>query len=260
MTDPKLWRDTVQALRFFSRLPLPALSGEADPHGLPDFAELARVVPLVGLVLGGMTGLVLLPASLVWPPMVAALVCVGAGVVMTGAFHEDGLADTADSLGGVTPERRLEIMKDSRIGTFGAAALIIGLLLKVTAIASLVGAAGAGRTALALAAAGAVSRMAAMALSYYLPAARPDGAASATGTPSPAAWQAGCLTALATGLLAWPAAGFTGVLLGLAAAAGLAGLAVRFARAHIGGHTGDVAGATQQCVEIAVLLVWLIFA
>ncbi|WP_204312911.1 adenosylcobinamide-GDP ribazoletransferase, partial [Stenotrophomonas maltophilia] len=70
MTDPKLWRDTVQALRFFSRLPLPALPGEADPHGLPDFAELARVVPLVGLVLGGLAGLVLLPASLLWPPMI----------------------------------------------------------------------------------------------------------------------------------------------------------------------------------------------
>lgn len=260
MTDPKLWRDTVQALRFFSRLPLPALPGESDPHGLPDFAELARVVPLVGLVLGGLAGLVLLPASLLWPPMLAALICVGAGIVMTGAFHEDGLADTADSFGGMTVERRLEIMKDSRIGTFGAAALIIGLMLKATAIAGLVTAAGAGRTALALAAAGAVSRMAAMALAVHLPAARPEGAAYATGTPSPAAWQAGCLTALALGFLAWPAAGFIGVLLGLGVVAGLAAGAVQFARRHVGGQTGDIAGATQQCTEIAVLLVWLIFA
>jgi adenosylcobinamide-GDP ribazoletransferase len=260
MTETNIWRDTVQALRFFSRLPLPPLPGEADPHGLPDFAELARVVPLVGLVLGGIAGLVLISASLLWPPMIAALLAVGVAIVITGAFHEDGLADTADSFGGMTPERRLEIMKDSRIGTFGASALIIGLLLKVTALASLVAEVGAGRTALALAAAGAVSRMAAMALAVYLPAARPDGAAYATGKPSENAWLIGCLTAGAISLLAWPAAGFAGLVTGLVGAAIIATLSIRFARAHIGGQTGDLAGATQQCVEIACLLLWLIFA
>ncbi|MGL4288864.1 MAG: adenosylcobinamide-GDP ribazoletransferase, partial [Phreatobacter sp.] len=70
----------------------------------------------------------------------------------------------------------------------------------------------------------------------------------------------GCLTALALGFLAWPVAGFTGVLLGLGAVVGLAAGAVQFARRHVGGQTGDIAGATQQCTEIAVLLVWLIFA
>lgn len=260
MTDPTLWRDTLKALRFFSRLPLPPLPGEADAHGPPDFSALARVVPLVGLVLGGLAGLALVPAALVWPPVIAALIAVGLGIVMTGAFHEDGLADTADSFGGMTPERRLEIMKDSRIGTFGAAALIIALSLKTAAIASLIADVGAGRTALALAAAGAVSRMAAIALVVYLPPARPDGAGQAVGAPSVDAWQTGCLLAAGLGFLAWPAAGFVGAVLGLAAAAGLASLALRFARAHVGGQTGDLAGAAQQSIEIALLLTWLIFA
>jgi adenosylcobinamide-GDP ribazoletransferase len=255
-----LWRDTLQALRFFSRLPLPALPGETDPHGLPDFARLVRVVPLVGLILGGLAGLLLIGAAALWPPLVASLIAVGAAIVITGAFHEDGLADTADSMGASTIERRLEIMKDSRIGTFGASALIIGIGLKVAALAGLLAAAGAGRTALALAAAGAVSRTAALGLAAHLKPARSDGAGFAGGSPPMESWTNACIVAALLSLLAWPAAGLVGVVAAGIAAAVLVIAAIRFADAHVGGQTGDIAGATQQVIEIAVLLAWLIFA
>lgn len=217
-------------------------------------------VPLVGLVLGGLAGAVLIVAAGLWHPVIAAILCVAAAVIMTGAFHEDGLADTADSMGGWSVEQRLTIMTDSRIGTFGASALILGLGLRVAAIAGLVTAAGAGRAALALAAAGAISRTAALILAAHLAPARPDGAAHAAGVPTPEGFTRACLTAAGIGLLAWPAAGFGGVIVALLAAAGLAVAAERFAMRHVGGQTGDLAGATQQVVEIAVLLTLLIFA
>jgi adenosylcobinamide-GDP ribazoletransferase len=260
MDNPALWRDTIRALRFFSRLPLPTLPGEQDAHAPPDLARLMPAVPLAGLVLGGLTGAVLIIAAWLWPPMVAAIICVLAAVIMTGAFHEDGLADTADSIGGHTVEQRLAIMKDSRIGTFGASALILSLGLRVTAIAGLVAAVGAGRTALALAATGAISRTAALILAAHLPPARASGAGHAAGMPTMDGWGRACLTAAALALLAWPAAGIGGVMAAVAVAAGVAVWAQHFAQRHVGGHTGDLAGATQQAVEIAVLLTLLIFA
>jgi adenosylcobinamide-GDP ribazoletransferase len=257
MDNPALWRDTIVALRFFSRLPLPTLPGEADPHGLPDFTRLIRVVPLVGLVLGGLAGAVLIAAGLLWQPVIAALLCVGAAAVMTGAFHEDGLADTADSLGGMSRDRRLDIMKDSRIGTFGATALIIGLGLRVAVLAGLVTAVGAGRTALALAAAGAVSRTVALGLQVRLPPARVEGVAYATGMPRESDWYRALAMAAAIAILAVPAGGVFGVICGLGVAGLLLLLAIRFADSHVGGQTGDITGATQQVIEIGMLLALL---
>lgn len=260
MDNPALWRDTVVALRFFSRLPLPVLPGEVDPHGLPDFTRLIRVVPLVGLVLGGLAGAVLIAAGLVWQPLIAALLCVGAAAVMTGAFHEDGLADSADSLGGMSRERRLDIMKDSRIGTFGATALIIGLGLRVAALAGLAAGVGVGRTALALAAAGAVSRTVALGLQVRLPPARVEGAAYATGQPRNEDWYRALALAGVIALLAVPAGGLFGTICAFAIAGLVLVLAIRFAVSHVGGQTGDMTGATQQVIEIAMLLTLLAFA
>lgn len=261
MSNPSLWRDTVAGLRFYSRLPLPPLKGEADPHGLPDFSRLARAVPMVGAVLGGLAGLVLVPAAWLWPPFIAALLAVGAAIWMTGAFHEDGLADTADGLGGgSTKERKLEIMKDSRIGTYGGAALIIGILLRVLAIAGLVQATGAGETALALVAAGAVSRTAALSLAVSLPPARSDGAAFAAGAPSLSTWRQARVMALVLGCLAIPAGGIAGLVVAGLAVVGVVAFMTSTARDHVGGQTGDIAGATQQACEVAILLALLIFA
>ena len=257
MDNPALWRDTVLALRFYSRLPLPPLPGEENPHGLPDFASLVHVVPVAGLVLGGLAGGVLIAGSLLWPPVVAALLCVGAAIVMTGAFHEDGLADTADSFGGMTAERRLDIMRDSGIGTFGGSALVLSIALRVAAIGGLAASVGAGRTALALAATGALSRTAALGLAAHLPPARTEGAAYATGAPRKDHWYGACAVAAAMAVLALPAGGLAGTVFALVAAAVVTLLAIRFAEAHVGGQTGDLAGATQQAVEIAMLLMLL---
>lgn len=260
MDNPALWRDTVVALRFFSRLPLPALPGEADPHGLPDFTRLIRAVPLAGFVLGGLAGLVVLAASLVLPAVIAALLGVAAAVVMTGAFHEDGLADSADSFGGMTTEKRLDIMKDSRIGTFGAAALILGLGLRVAGIAALVAAVGGGRTALAMAAIGAASRTVALGLQVHLDPARVEGAAYATGRPQAADWHVALAIAAGLALLLIPAGGIAGAFLAFGVAGLILPLAIRFASAHVGGQTGDLTGATQQVIEIAILLVLVAMA
>ena len=124
---------TATCIRFYSRLPIPALPGE-NPHMLPDFRLVPRALPFAALVIAAPAALVALLAGLagVGGPLTAAL-AVTALVVTTGAFHEDGLADSADGLfGGHTPERRLEIMKDSRVGTFGALALGLSLLLRVS--------------------------------------------------------------------------------------------------------------------------------
>ncbi|MGJ3262040.1 MAG: adenosylcobinamide-GDP ribazoletransferase, partial [Salinarimonas sp.] len=131
--------DVARALRFYSRLPIPALPWEADPHALPDFARMARMLPVAGAILGGLGALVLAAASLAGlPPLVSAALAIGALAAMTGALHEDGLADVADAFAGATTRaRRLESMKDSRVGAFGATALALAPILRVSALAAL---------------------------------------------------------------------------------------------------------------------------
>jgi adenosylcobinamide-GDP ribazoletransferase len=170
--------------------------------------------------------------------------------VVTGALHEDGLADTADAFGAsATPQARLTIMRDSRIGTFGACALILSLGLRWAAIASL---ATPARVAAALIAAHAAARAMPPLLMWSIPPARPDGLSAAAGLP-PAERVAGAallgLAALLFGL---------GFGRGLLAAALLAVclLGMRWlALNKIGGQTGDVVGALEQVCEIVVLLV-----
>ena len=124
------------ALQFLTRLPVPAFR-EFDPAWLH---ASARWVPAVGLVVGGLVALALWGAALLWPPAVAVVVALGLGIALTGAFHEDGLADTWDALGGVVPrERALLIMKDSRLGSYGALALGVGLAAKALALHAVVG-------------------------------------------------------------------------------------------------------------------------
>ena len=120
---PSLPRDLAQdlcvCLRFWSRLPVPILSWEPEPHGMPDFARCSRMLPVAGAIIGAFGALALLGASMLGAPAsVAAGLGLAASILATGAFHEDGLADTADGLGGgASRQRKLEIMKDSRIGT-----------------------------------------------------------------------------------------------------------------------------------------------
>ena len=200
---------------------------------------------LIGLLGGGGYALVF------WlgvPPLPAAVVALATTIWLTGALHEDGLADVADGFGGGrTLEDKLRIMRDPRIGSYGALALILDLLARAGALAAL---AGPWTVAAALVVAGAVSRAALPPVMAMLPYARTDGLAAAAGRPHPLRATAAVLVAaLIAALLLGEAAGAA-----LLAGAGAAFAVACLARRQIGGHTGDVLGAVQQLTEIGVLL------
>jgi adenosylcobinamide-GDP ribazoletransferase len=207
-------------------------------------------MPLVGAAIGlGGAAIYWLSGGLGLTPAIAGLLAVAATILLTGALHEDGLADSADGLfAGAEPARRLEIMRDSRTGAYGALALILSLGLRAAALAAL---AAPGPAAAALIAAHAVARALPPAVMAWAPLARDDGLAAGAGQVETGhAWTA-------LGLGAGIAVVFLGFGPGLAAllAAGLVGFAgFRLARARIGGYTGDILGAIEQLGEIAVLL------
>ncbi|MGE5505752.1 MAG: adenosylcobinamide-GDP ribazoletransferase [Actinomycetota bacterium] len=231
---------------FLTRVPLP----EVGPVGPGALAPAMRWFPVVGAALGAAAAGVYAVAAWLLPPLPAALVAVAALVLLTGALHEDGLADLADGLGarGGDRARRLEVMRDSRTGAFGVLALIFSVALRAAALAALPpGWAAAG----ALVAAGALSRALMPAAMQAMAPARPDGLGVLAGVP-----HAGvAATAVGLGLAACVACLAVGGALSAAVAAGLAAWAVgALAKRAIGGYTGDVLGAIQQAAEIAVLL------
>ncbi|MCW2275160.1 adenosylcobinamide-GDP ribazoletransferase [Rhodoblastus acidophilus] len=245
-------RETAEALRFFSRMPIP---GGVIASGDDFFRGALRRAPYAGAVLGFGFGLMLLAATNAGAtPQVAAWLVVGLSALVTGAMHEDGLADVADGFGGgYTREKRLEIMRDSRIGAFGASALIFSFGARVAALSTL--AAAPERAILALVAAGAISRAACLAPLVLLRPARTDGLGRASLMnvgEARQSWIAAAVFAFAPLL-----AGFS--LTACLASLLLAVFAVRvlcgWAQRMIGGQTGDVAGAAQQVAEIIVLAV-----
>ncbi len=233
-------------MQFLTRVPMPVLK-TFDPDWI---TRSARYFPLVGQGVGAVCALVLLAASLVWNSTVAALLAVGAGLLITGAFHEDGLADTADGLGGgQTAERRLEIMKDSRVGTYGACALLVVLGLKVATLASVA----PPRAAILLLAAHGLGRAAAV-LAMRLTPYAPDGAAGKwKPIPRGPRWSEVAVAGL---IAAWPLllSPPSATLLGLASGGVLALVLYWRAQRLIGGHTGDVLGAIEQVFELGFLL------
>jgi adenosylcobinamide-GDP ribazoletransferase len=246
--------DLAVCLRFYSRLNGPLAR---DANGLADFSEASRAIPAAGAIIGGCGGGALLFARIFGaPPLPAAVVAIATIVVVTGALHEDGLADVADGFGGgATRERKLEIMRDSRLGSYGAAALALGLMLRAFALAALAERSSS-MAALALVSVGAVSRTAGLAPLLLLGPARRDGAGAAMPRPT--------RRALRLALVLAGAASFLPVLVGLPLSQVLgadfvAGLAAvffaRLAERQIGGYSGDVLGAAQQAAEIAALLV-----
>jgi adenosylcobinamide-GDP ribazoletransferase len=240
------WRLVVCAAQFLTRLPTPALA-DFEPDWIN---RSARYFPLVGQIVGVVCAGVWLAAGRLWPGAPAAALAVGAGVLVTGAFHEDGLADTADGLGGgQTRERRLAIMKDSRIGSFGALALGLATGLRILLLAGL----SPWRGALALIAAHGGARSAAVIIMASTPYAGDPEAAKIKPAPQGVRWPEAAF-ALVTGV--WPAV-FLGapraaLALGLAAAA-TAAMALT-ARRLIGGVTGDVLGAVEQLAEVGLLM------
>lgn len=252
----------LSALRFYSRLPVPVLAFETAPHAMPDFSRLPAVLPLAGVVIGLPAALALAGlAALGLPPALVATLALGVSMLTTGAFHEDGLADTADGFGGGrTRERKLDIMKDSRIGTFGGAALVVSILARAGALAALLEGKGALAAAAAWLTLGAVTRLAALTPLCLLPAARDEGAAWAAERPAPASLAIGVAlaVALAFGLGAAGGLAPTAILAALLAAPLCGQALTALARRHIGGQTGDVAGAAEQTTEIAMLCALLV--
>ncbi|MFZ2988103.1 adenosylcobinamide-GDP ribazoletransferase [Ideonella sp.] len=251
--EPRLF---FTALQFFTRIPVPAWVGWS-PEQLNDSA---RHFPTVGLLVGAVSAGVMLAAALLWPPGVAVLLAMAASVLLTGAFHEDGWADSCDGFGGAhEPAKVLAIMKDSRVGSYATVGVVLVLCLKFQLLLSLLQShLDAGRSAgLLLAmvlASHSLSRWAALwvmaRLSYVredaLSKSKPIAQGIATG-PLCAAAGLACLPLLAVGV--W------GVL-AAAAAWGVAALAVVYLRRRLGGYVGDALGATQQLAELAVLLIW----
>lgn len=234
------------AVQFLTRLPTPNLATfEADW-----ITRSARYFPLVGQGVGLISALALVAAQLVWGGGVAAVLAIAIGLLITGAFHEDGLADTIDGLGGgQTPARRLEIMKDSRVGTYGVCALGLSLATKGAALASTP----VQTAAIALLAAHGLGRAAAVVAMRATPYA-PQGEAGKW-KPVPQGVRRGEVVA-AVLIAAWPLALLPpgAALVGLAGGAALAILMAAWAKRLIGGHTGDVLGAIEQMFELGFLL------
>lgn len=237
-------RDMPLALSLLSRLPVPLRRFDRG-------ARAAWAYPLAGLVLGGIAGLGgLMALALGLPTPLVALIALALPIILSGAMHEDGLADTADGLwGGWTPERRLEIMKDSHIGSYGVIALVLSLGARGVALWLLFEASPA-TAATALLAAALLSRAMMTGVMCALPHARANGLSQAQGRPPRTTALLGLAIAVA---LTFGLVGAAG--LGAVVAAGIVTCAIALiARAKIGGQTGDILGATQQLAEIAVLI------
>jgi adenosylcobinamide-GDP ribazoletransferase len=249
-----LVNETARAIAFLSRLPVPDRYFQNHDGSL---SKTVAAFPLAGLLITLPAAVLLaLLAAIGAPPFVAALTALCLQMLITGALHEDGLSDTADGLGGGRDrERALAIMKDSRIGTYGALALILSVSLRATAIAALVPAWPPLAIALSWLAAAAFSRAAMVWHWTSLPPAKADGVAAAVGQPERSAVR----IALTCGLLAPVLLGVFVVPLGTSLAAlAIAGLMTSgftsFVRSKIQGHTGDTIGASQQVAEIGFLL------
>ena len=238
------------ALQFFTRLPIPRWVG-FEPAWLQ---HASRYFPLVGVVVAAISGAVYLLASWLLPSAVAVLLAVAAGIYLTGAFHEDGFADMCDGFGGgLTRERVLEIMKDSRIGAYGAIGIICLLAIKCAALASTPPAA----VVATLFIAHPLSRLAAVSLIWLMEYARDEGKAKPMAQEMSTAEfiiaaSCGLLPAIvcgALGIFYWATPVFA-IVVAAAAAFWLGHKCQR----RLQGYTGDCLGAVQQLAEVAIYL------
>lgn len=240
------WIDDFRvATSLLTRIPMPHPDG-AVPTGL---VRAQRVFPLVGAMIGLIVGLVdLLLLAMAVPPTVAAALALGASAALTGALHEDGLADVGDGFGGGRDRAaKLLIMRDSRLGTYGALVLLVGFSARLFALASLP----AALAVPGLVVAYALGRAAIPVLAVNMPFARDDGLGKSAGRPDVAGAVTAVVIAVVIAWLCLPAkVAFLAVALTVAGAAAMAFLAWR----QIGGVTGDVFGAAEQVAETAVLV------
>jgi adenosylcobinamide-GDP ribazoletransferase len=231
----------LTAVQYFTRIRVPAWVG----HAPAQLTGAIRYFPVIGLIVGASGAAVMWLAALVLPAPLPAILSTAITVLMTGAIHEDGLADTSDGLGGgATRERALEIMKDPRIGVFGAIALLLMLLLKVATLSLM-----PLWTALAaLVAAHAFSRFCAVLVIF---AGRYVGSADRSRS-APVVKRVRIGDVLIAALFGLPALVVFGprAIVAVIVALTLVGLLTRWCVQRIGGYTGDTLGATQQVAEI----------
>lgn len=248
------WRDDLATcLMFLTRLPV---AGSERNHDRP-LGGAMRAFGLAGAVVGAITAIVLATAlALGFNPVLASLAALAAATLLTGALHEDGLGDVADGFGGgATRERKLEIMRDSRIGAYGVLALVFTVGARIFALATIVE-----RTtplqAMCLIVAIAVASRAAMGwMMATLPNARSDGRAAEAGRPTPEAIRQLMIASLIIAApLTWWSIGAWGLIVAVAAVCLVALAFKRISAKQIGGQTGDVLGATQQLTELGLLL------
>ncbi len=243
-------RDLVSAVGFLTRLPVARLLPSRDTDPAPKLlADVAWAFPLVGVIVGVVAAAALMvSSSFGLHPLASALIALAVAAAVTGALHEDGLADLADGFGGgADTAAKLAIMRDSHVGTYGMLALIFSVGIRAAALA---GMPGAGTAAMSLITAACVSRALVVGVMSGLPAARDDGLGRGAGKPETGTF----LTALAIAAVA--AFVFSGAVAWVLLAIGGAATAAMMwlARRQIGGQTGDVLGATQQVCEMVILL------
>lgn len=251
MTKNDIWSpkaaDVLSAMTLLTRFPIPG-SGDQDQDRI---AISAWAYPIVGLVLGILAILIGGVANgLSLPPLASAVLIAAFYAGATGAMHMDGLADTLDGLwGGWTKERRLEIMKDSRVGVYGVTGLVLVIMLNVVLIAQII----ENGAMFALIGAAAVSRAAMVCLMHFLPQARSGGLSAQVGKPG---FET---TAIAAGLgavICLISAGLAPIVFAIIAMISIGWIAI----SKIGGQTGDILGATQKATETAALIavVWML--
>lgn len=241
------FRLLLVALQFLTRIPVPSFDG-FEPEWLD---RSAKYFPLIGALVGVICALVMIAAAIILPEPLPMLLALTAGLAATGCFHEDGLADTADGLGGgTTRERRLEIMKDSRIGTYGTMALLIAFGLKFTSL-SIVDPLTAAPILIAAHAGGRLATVLAIFTMTY--AGDADAAKVkplATGLSHSELSVAGIIGLLVLLFCLNPMMAAISAAFGLCAAGAVALLSKRL----IGGYTGDILGAMEQCFETAFIV------
>lgn len=238
--------DLAEAFALLTRLPIPSVAGTDDTHGP---AQSVWAYPLVGLAIGLLGAVVML--LFLWmglPDFFAAGLALGTQIWATGALHEDGLADVADGFGGGADKaRKLEIMRDSRIGAFGVIALMLVLGLRWGAMAELP----VGEIAFGLIVAGVLGRGAIVAMLAAMEPARQEGLGAGVANPPGSAIGIAAMLAVTIAFLLLPP---LAALLVIAVLALSAAAVIWLAKANIGGYTGDVLGAGEQIAETAVLI------
>lgn len=244
-----MMHDFLLAVGYFTRLPVPA-------H--PNFTEAALkrsavYFPSVGVLVGALLALICWLALNLWSTPIAVVGTLIVGFVITGAFHEDGWADTFDGFGGAFErDKKLAIMTDSRLGTYGSLALWSVLFIKALALIELVELQGV----LVFMLLHGLSRWGAMSAMVWQRYAKTEASKA-----KPVVQQLSLARWLLSGLILLPALLFwspSTLLTLLATAAGMTGLWLWFCDRQIGGYTGDTLGAGQQWLETGLLLTWLL--